>query len=87
MLQQAVLSTRDEVIIQALSNLNYRGRLQSNKFLMVRQIIQNFNTMEKLSKHSVSLDLNNKDPRNAAAEHYLQTIPRLQEIQNKSPNT
>ena len=48
MLQQAVLSTRDEVIIQALSNLNYRGRLQSNKFLMVRQIIQNFNTMEKL---------------------------------------
>lgn len=48
MLQQAVLSTRDEVIVKALVNLNYRGRLQSNKFLMVRQIIQNFNTMEKL---------------------------------------
>ena len=45
------------------------------------------NTMEKLSESSVSLDVANKDPKNAAAEHYLQTIPRLKEISAKSPNT
>ena len=45
------------------------------------------NTMEKLNKDTVSLDPRNKDPKNAAAEHYLQTIPRLQEIKTKSPKT
>lgn len=45
------------------------------------------NTMESLSKYTVSIDVNNKDPKNAAAEHYLQTIPRLKEISIRSPKT
>lgn len=43
------------------------------------------NTMEKLSHDTISLDVNNKDPKNAAAEHYLQTIPRLKEIASRDP--
>lgn len=45
------------------------------------------NTMEKGSSNFTSIDPNIKDPRNAAAEHQLQTIPRLKEISNRSPNT
>lgn len=45
------------------------------------------NTMESVSKHTVKIDPNQKNPQNAAAEHYLQTIPRLKEIQIRSPNT
>lgn len=45
------------------------------------------NTMEKLNKNTVSLDIKNKDPKNAAAEHYLQTIPRLKEISIRAPKT
>ena len=45
------------------------------------------NTMEKANlKHTV-IDPNNKDPKNAAAEHYLQTIPRLKEIEKRAPKT
>lgn len=43
------------------------------------------NTMEKLNKDTVSLDPQNKNAKNAAAEHYLQTVPRLKEISNRSP--
>jgi hypothetical protein len=45
------------------------------------------NTMEKLNQKSTILDINVKNPENAAAEHYLQTIPRLEEIKKRSPNT
>tara|TARA_B100002019_G_scaffold192426_1_gene166456 strand:- start:20085 stop:21275 length:1191 start_codon:yes stop_codon:yes gene_type:complete len=45
------------------------------------------NTMEKANYKSTIIDPNNKDPRNAAAEHYLQTIPRLKEIEKRSPKT
>jgi hypothetical protein len=45
------------------------------------------NTMEKGNKPFTQLDPSNKDPRNAAAEHYLQTLPRLKEIEKKSPKT
>lgn len=53
--------------------------------LLIDEIV--VNTMEKLNQNTVSLDINNKDPKNAAAEHYLQTIPRLKEIANRSPKT
>ena len=45
------------------------------------------NTMEKANYKHTIIDPNNKDPRNAAAEHYLQTIPRLKEIEKRSPKT
>ena len=45
------------------------------------------NTMEKANYKYTIIDPNNKDPRNAAAEHYLQTIPRLKEIEKRSPKT
>lgn len=45
------------------------------------------NTMEKGSSKFTIIDPTNKNPENAASEHYLQTLPRLQEIQNRSPKT
>jgi hypothetical protein len=45
------------------------------------------NTMEQGSKNFTNIDPNNLKPENAAAEHYLQTIPRLKEIQLASPKT
>lgn len=45
------------------------------------------NTMEKGSKKFTIIDPTIKNPENAASEHYLQTLPRLQEIKNKSPKT
>jgi hypothetical protein len=45
------------------------------------------NTMESANKNTTVIDPTNKNPENAAAEHYLQTLPRLQEIKNRSPNT
>ena len=45
------------------------------------------NTMDKASKSFTIVDPNNKDPKNAAAEHALQTMPRLKEIEKRSPRT
>lgn len=45
------------------------------------------NTMEKGNKPFTIIDPNVRDSKNAAAEHYLQTLPRLKEISNKSPQT
>jgi hypothetical protein len=45
------------------------------------------NTMESINKDTVILDPSVKNPENAAAEHYLQTLPRLKEIQIRSPKT
>ena len=45
------------------------------------------NTMEKGSNSFTTIDSNVKNPENAASEHYLQTIPRLKEISNRSPKT
>lgn len=45
------------------------------------------NTMESGNKNFTVIDKNNKRPENAAAEHQLQTIPRLQEIQKLCPHT
>jgi len=45
------------------------------------------NTMEKGNSKFTILDPKIKNPENAASEHYLQTIPRLNEIKNRSPKT
>lgn len=45
------------------------------------------NTMEKANLKYTIIDPNNKDPRYAAAEHYLQTLPRLKEIEKRAPKT
>jgi hypothetical protein len=45
------------------------------------------NTMERANQKFTIIDPNVKNPENAAAEHYLQTIPRLKEIQKRSPKT
>jgi hypothetical protein len=45
------------------------------------------NTMEKGSNKFTVVDSAIKNPENAASEHHLQTLPRLQEIKNKSPKT
>lgn len=45
------------------------------------------NTMEKASSKYTIIDPLNKDPEHAASEHYLQTLPRLKEIQIRSPRT
>jgi hypothetical protein len=45
------------------------------------------NTMEKGSNKFTVVDPNVKNPENAAAEHQLQTIPRLKEIKNRIPKT
>tara|TARA_Y200000002_G_scaffold382050_1_gene397829 strand:- start:245 stop:1429 length:1185 start_codon:yes stop_codon:yes gene_type:complete len=45
------------------------------------------NHMEKANLKHTIIDPNNKDPRNAASEHYLQTIPRLKEIEKRAPKT
>jgi len=53
--------------------------------LLIDEIV--VNTMEKGNKQFTTIDPNNKDPKNAAAEHYLQTLPRLKEIEKRSPKT
>jgi len=45
------------------------------------------NTMEKANREHTIIDVNNKDPKHAASEHYLQTIPRLKEIKKRAPKT
>ena len=37
-----------ENIIKALLNLNFKGRLQTNPMLRNLQLLQNFNTIEKM---------------------------------------
>lgn len=45
------------------------------------------NTMERANEKFTVVNPNIKNPENAAAEHYLQTLPRLKEIEKKSPRT
>lgn len=73
--------------------LSYSGGADSHNILMsfVRQGIHIdeivVNTMHKQVKDSVDLNPNNKDPKNAAAEYYLQTKPRLKEVVPLIPKT
>jgi hypothetical protein len=49
-LQQLLLSSGQQKIVKALLNLNFKGRLQTNPILRTYQILQNFNTVEKMKK-------------------------------------
>jgi len=73
--------------------LSYSGGADSHNILMsfIRQGLHLdeivVNTMEKGNKKSINLNTNNKKATNAAAEHDLQTVPRLKEIAQLIPNT
>lgn len=73
--------------------LSYSGGSDSHQILMsfirqnlfIDEII--INTLEKGWKNYTVLDPTNKSCYNSGAEHYLQTIPRLKEIEKFIPHT
>lgn len=73
--------------------LSYSGGADSHNILMsfIRQGIHLdeivVNTMEKGNKKATTVSRNNINATNAAAEHDLQTIPRLKEAAQLMPNT
>lgn len=73
--------------------LSYSGGADSHNILMsfIRQGLHLdeivVNTMEKGNKKSTTLSTTNVQATNAAAEHDLQTVPRLKEAAKLMPNT
>jgi hypothetical protein len=73
--------------------LSYSGGADSHNALMsfVRQGLHIdeiiVNTLEKGWSKFTTIDPNNTTSSNNGAEHYLQTIPRLKELENLIPNT
>jgi hypothetical protein len=73
--------------------LSYSGGSDSHQILIsfIRQglLIDELiiNTMEKGWEKFTTLDHNNKSSLNSGAEHYLQTIPRLKEVEKHIPRT
>jgi hypothetical protein len=73
--------------------LSYSGGSDSHNILesFIRQGLHIdeivVNNMNKATDKFTELDVNNKSNTNAAAEFYLQTVPRLKEVQNLIPNT
>ena len=73
--------------------LSYSGGADSHNILMsfVRQGLHIdeilVNHFEKAAGKFVDLNTANKDAKNAGAEHYLQTLPRLKEIAPNIPKT
>lgn len=73
--------------------LSYSGGADSHNVLMsfVRQglLVDEIlvNTLEKGWKKHTTLDPNNKSSSNSGAEHYLQTLPRLKELENQISKT
>lgn len=73
--------------------LSYSGGSDSHNILMsfIRQGLHFdeilVNTLEKGWKDFTVLDPNNKSCYNSGAEHYLQTIPRLKEMEKYMPKT
>ena len=73
--------------------LSYSGGADSHNILMsfIRQnlLIDEIivNTMDKGNSKYTIVNQNIQDPRHAASEHYLQTIPRLKEVENLIPRT
>jgi hypothetical protein len=47
-LQNLIYITSSDKIAKILNKLNFKGKLQSNKILQGMQILQNFNTVEKM---------------------------------------
>jgi hypothetical protein len=84
---RSLRDTYDYIIISYSGGADSHNIVESfiRQGLLIDEIV--VNTMEKLSISTTSLDISNKDPKNAAAEHYLQTIPRLKEIFSRSPKT
>jgi hypothetical protein len=73
--------------------VSYSGGADSHNLLMafVRQGLHVdellINLFEKAGKQFIDFDPNNHSAKNAGAEHYLQTLPRLKEIQPLIPKT
>jgi hypothetical protein len=73
--------------------LSYSGGADSHNILMsfIRQnlLIDEIvvNTMDQGNSKYTIVDKNVIDPKHAASEHYLQTIPRLKEVENLIPRT
>lgn len=73
--------------------LSYSGGADSHNVLMsfLRQGLYFdeilVNTLEKGWKNYTIIDLNNKSCYNQGAEHYLQTVPRLKELEPLMPKT
>jgi hypothetical protein len=73
--------------------VSYSGGADSHNLLMafVRQGLHVdellINLFEKAGKQFIDFDPNNHLAKNAGAEHYLQTLPRLKEIQPLIPKT
>jgi hypothetical protein len=73
--------------------LSYSGGSDSHNILMsfIRQGLKLdeiiVNTMEKGTKNFTELNFNNKSNKNAAAEHYLQTVPMLKKLENLLTST
>ena len=56
-LQQLILVTPIKDIQKALLKLNFKGRMQTNKILLNMQLLQNFNTIEKMKSLINSLNI------------------------------
>ena len=55
-LQQKIYLTPIDKIQKALVKLKFKGRMQTNKILLNQQLIQNFNTLEKMKSLLGALD-------------------------------
>ena len=58
-LQQLIVVTPIKDIQKALLKLNFKGRMQTNKILLSMQLLQNFNTIEKMKNLISSLNIKN----------------------------
>ena len=58
-LQQLIIVTPIKDIQKALLKLNFKGRMQTNKILLNMQVLQNFNSIEKMKKLINSLNIKN----------------------------
>ncbi len=58
-LQQLIIVTPIKDIQKALLKLNFKGRMQTNKILLSMQLLQNFNTIEKMKSLINSLNIKN----------------------------
>lgn len=73
--------------------LSYSGGADSHNILMsfirqnlrIDEIVVNY--VGTAGKQYIDLDPNNTNAENAGAEHYLQTLPRLKEVQHLIPET
>ena len=55
-LQHLIYITPTNKISNILSKMNFKGKLKSNKILLSQQILQNFNTIEKMKELILKLE-------------------------------